>query len=202
MLDRSYLVTANSNNEHYDADCNFCLADFTPELLKQLAKWRAAFLANKKKFPDVDEWRIGNTHATFISRKAAEALLGEEKFEEMDSESGGDPFPVLNRDGIDLEKFDATVADEIRLVSDGFWWEASPRHSEIIVGSEFFRWKWFTQCAHCGHHRSDHAKGKCLFDATTYKANALMPDSNVQGRGHRAAKRRVSKLRAKGKGAR
>ena len=202
ILDKSYLVTVNSDNEHYNADCDFALIDFSPELLRKLARLKKAFLEQKKRFDDLGAWHLSDNGVAFISRKAAEALLGEEKFEEMDSESGGGPYPVVNRDAVDLEKFDATNSDEMVLTADGIWWRAFPKHSEISVGSDFFAWTWFTQCTFCGLRREEHVVGlgftkpQCLFASTGYRA--LLPElaSGLPSRRRRASKRRVSKLRA------
>lgn len=195
-IDKSYIVSANSDNEHFNADCDFALLDFSPELLRKLARLKKAFLEQKRRFKELGSWHLSDwAGATFISRKAAEALLGEEAFDEMDSESGGDPFPVPNRDAVDLEKYDATHSDEVVLAADGVWWRAFPKHAEISVGSSFIPWSWFTQCAHCGLRHDEHARGKCLFTSTSYKA--LQPElaGKLPARRRRSSKRRMPKLR-------
>ena len=195
MKDKSVIVPANSSEESWNADCDFALIDFTPELLRKLVRLKGAFLEQRKRFKEVNSWHLAEYSATFISRKAAEALLGEEKFEEMDSESGGDPFPVPGRDTVDLEKFDATNADEMVLAADGVWWRAFPKHAEISVESAFIPWDWFSQCAHCGLRPREHAKGKCLFSPTGFKALAPGFDSALQARRRRTPKRGLPKLR-------
>lgn len=192
-LSKRFLVRANSNNEHFNADCDFALVTFSPELLRKLGRMKKAFLTQQKRFKDLVEWHSRDTSITFVSRKAAEELLGEEKFEEMDSESGGDPFPVVSDAAVDLEKFDAANSDALVLATDGFWWQAFPDHTEITVGSDFFAWAWFTQCAHCGLRREEHAGGagspSCLFSSTGYRA--LVPElaGGVSPRRRRSPKR-------------
>jgi len=171
MIDQSYLFAAHSNQEGYNSDCDYCVIDFTPELLEKLAAWKKAFYAVKEKLPDVDQWSIGCTGATFVTRKTVEAFLGNKMFKAIEEDDEQLPIKVANRDDIDLAALDVTVADEICMVPGGFWFEAVPRHADgLIVSSDYVSWSWFTDCTNCGHARSTHVKGKCLFAPTSYKA--------------------------------
>jgi hypothetical protein len=169
MTDQSYLVTAHSNQEGYNSDCDYCVVDFTPELLEKLAAWKKAFQKVKKALPDVDMWRIGCTSATFVTRKTVEAFLGNKLFEAIEEDSEQLPIKIPNRDDIDLEKLDATVADEVCMGPAGFWFEGVPRHTDgLVISSDYFPWAWFTECSNCGQPRDVHVKGKCLFAPTKY----------------------------------
>lgn len=175
MIDKSFLVTANSDNEHFNADHDFAVIDFSPELLRKLARLRAAFLAQKKKFKALEAWHLNDPDALFISRKAAKELLGDVPFEDMEEQYVGIPFPIPNRDNVDLEKFDVSRSDEMVISAEGVWWRVFPNHAEITVGSDFFSWDWFTGCTHCGLQPEEHVyalgftKPKCTFSSTSYK---------------------------------
>ena len=173
MITKSYLVAANSNQEGYDSDCNYCIVDFTPEFLRMLTAWKNEFQAVKKKLPDVDLWRIGCTSATFVSVKAVKEFLGEDAYERIEEDSDQLPVALLNHDHmLATEKFDATTADEVCMRPTGIWFEAVPRNEGLVVASDFFPWTWFTQCSNCSKPRDDHTDGKCLFEATTYASTA------------------------------
>ncbi len=188
-MTNSYLVLTNSNNEYSNADCDFALVDFSPKLLRKLSVLKAAFLRQEKQFSELTSWELSTPTAVFISRRAAEALLGEEKFEKMDTESGETPFPVPLH-GVDLEKFDATNSDEMVISAAGVWWRIFPQHTDIHVSSNFFSWEWFTQCAHCGLQRREHTQGKCFFISTSYAARVPGFDNELQTRRRRPVKRR------------
>jgi len=178
-----YLTNATSNNEHYDADCNYAVVYLTPEFLKKLFAWKKAFLANKAKYPDVDAWQIGDTHATFVSSNAVQKVA-EAAYDDLNS--GDDPVILRDGESINLDHFEVTVSDEVHLLRDGFWWEGQPKHSGVVVSSDFVSWKWLTHCVHCQLPKKDHVKGKCLFSSTNYK-------------GHDATTERKPKNRKRGK---
>lgn len=200
MIEMRYIVVANSNNEHFNADCDFALVSFSTQQLRSLGRLRTAFDKTRRRFKDIGSWRVSDYSAAFLSRREVEKLLGDELFEQLDSESGGDPFQVPDTCKINLENIDVTYSDELVLSSDGVWWNAYPKHSEISVGSEFFSWKWFvrevlTQCVHCGLRRGEHARGSCLFSSTRYRQVAPDVLRGFQSRRHRPPKRKVQKLR-------
>ena len=174
MSPKSYLVAANSNQEGYNSDCDYCVVDFTPGFIEKLSVWKKAFQEVKEKFPDVDLWRIGSTSATFVSGKAVKEFLGEEAYERIQDDSDQLPVAMQNYDYLlATEKYDATTADEVCMGPTGFWFEAVPRHSDgLVVSSDFLPWTWFTQCSNCGKPRDEHTDGKCLFEATTYTPKA------------------------------
>lgn len=194
MIEMRYVVPANSNNEHFNADCDFALVSFTAQQLRSLGRLRRAFNKTKRRFKDIGSWRVSDYSAAFLSRREVEKLLGEDLFEQLDSESGGDPFPVPEGCKIDLENIDVTYSDELVLSRDGVWWNAYPKHSEISVGSEFFAWKWFTQCVHCGLRREEHARGACLFSSTQYRSAAPDLHRRRQSRRKHPSRRDLSKL--------
>jgi hypothetical protein len=170
MSTKSYLVTAHSNQEEYNAGCDYCVVDFTPEFLAKLAAWKKAFQGVKESFPDVDLWRIGSTSATFVSAKAVKEFLEEDAYARIEEDSDQLPVALQNYDYLlATEKYDATTADEVCMGPTGFWFEAVPRHSDgLVVSSDYFPWAWFTKCSNCSKPRDEHANGKCLFDATKY----------------------------------
>lgn len=194
MIETQYIVVANSNNEHFNADCDFALVSFSAQQLRSLGCLRTAFNKTKRRFKDIGQWRVSDFSAAFLSRQVVEKLLGEDLFDQLDSESGGDPFPVPATCKINLENIDVTYSDELVLARDGVWWKAYPKHSEISVSSDFFRWKWFTQCANCGLLRDEHARGACLFSSTKYRPAAPDLHRRSQSRRKRHSRRDLSKL--------
>jgi hypothetical protein len=165
---QKYIAVAYSNNEHYNADCDYALISLTPELLRKLVPIRRAFLEQKQICEDLNEWHVTDYSATFISRKAGVALLGEDAVNGIDDSV--DPFPApfrLPQTEGDLE-FDVTISEDVVITAAGFWWHAFPDRAGITVENICIPWEWFTQCTHCNAPREEHVDGKCLFASTTY----------------------------------
>jgi hypothetical protein len=175
VIPKRFLVTASSDNEHFNADCDFVVINFSGELLRKLARLRSAFLAQAKKFKDLESWHLRDSDALFISRNAAKALLGEVPFEEMEEQYVGIPFELSPQHNVDLEKFGVSNSDEVVISADGVWWRVFPSHAEITVGSDFYSWDWFARCTHCGLRPDEHVYGlggsqpKCTFAASAYR---------------------------------
>jgi hypothetical protein len=165
----SFLIQASSNNEHFNADCDFAVITLTPDLLKRLAPLQKAHADMKKKLETFSSFELLDWGASFISRRTAEDLIGEAAFEQADDQvSNGDPFLIPHREGYELNV--EAHADYLVVTGRGIWWRAHPKHADITIESAQLDWVWFTQCVHCGHPKDAHVKGKCLFSPTNYKA--------------------------------
>ena len=176
-----FLVQASSNNEHFNADCDFAVVTMTPDLLKTLAPLQKAHADMKKKLKSFSSFELLDWGASFISRKTAEELIGEAAFEQADDQvSNGDPFLIPYREG--QEMFAEAHADYLVVTGRGIWWRAHPKHSDITVESTQIDWAWFTQCINCGHPPDAHVKRKCLFSSTNYKAYHAKTDSASKDR--------------------
>jgi hypothetical protein len=159
-----YITAASSNNEHDNADCDFAIIRCSPTLVSHLFAVKEGFFAAKKTFPQITLWHLGNYDSYFVSHDAAESVL-----EGYELESGDEPKRVNQEP--DQKKFEMMAAGSVITVQDdGFWFEGYPKHTGITITSEFFPWKWLTHCTNCGLLKSEHAKGKCLFSPTKYKA--------------------------------
>jgi hypothetical protein len=176
----SYIVSASSNNEHFNADCDFAVITLTPDLLKLLPKLQKIHADTKKKLKSFSSFELLDWGATFISRTVAEELLGVAAFERLDGNQEEEPFLVPPRPEYELHG--ETAADYLVVTGRGIWWRAHPKHSDITVESNQIDWAWFTQCINCGHPKSAHAKGKCLFSPTNYKAYHAKTESAARHR--------------------
>jgi hypothetical protein len=163
----TYLVQASSNNEHFNADCDFAVVSLTPTLMKLIPKLQKTHADMKKRLKDFSSFEVADWGASFISRSTAEELLGESAFDTMDR-SDGKPFLIPPRRDYQLTAIEAN-ADYLVATGRGLWWRAHPKHSDIIVESDQIDWGWFTQCVHCGHPKDNHVREKCLFSPTSYK---------------------------------
>jgi hypothetical protein len=190
----SFLVQATSNNEHFNADCDFAVVTLTPDLLKTLAPLQAAHADMKTRLKSFSSFELLDSEASFISRGTAEELLGEAIFEQADDQvSNGDPFLIPPRPDYKLEAIEAH-ADYLVVTGRGIWWRAYPKHSDITIESTQIEWTWFTQCIHCGHPKDVHVKGKCLFSPTNYKAYYAKTESAADHRRVRERRSRKRKL--------
>lgn len=199
---KRYLVKANSDNEHYNADLDFAIITFSKELLAYLSELRSAFIVQQKKHPDIHSWSVRFNGVSFFSYAAAEAMLGDERFEEVNSGSGDDPYKLLDAEVVNLEKFNVELSDEMVLHADGVWWKVNPRDSAITIGTEYFPWIWFSQCTNCGLRREEHARGKCLFSSTRYRAEAPGLARRAKARRKLASDGSLPKLHDVGEGSR
>ena len=168
MNEQSYIVPANSNNEHFNADCDFAVITLTAELLALFPKLQKTFAVTSKRLKHFSSFELQDWSVSFISRTVAEACLGEKDFEALDGGGDGDPYPFSLPPDAEL-KAEAT-SDYLVVTGRGIWWRAHPKHSDITVESGQIDWVWFTQCIYCGHPKDAHVKGTCLFSPTTYKA--------------------------------
>jgi hypothetical protein len=184
MSGQSYLLSASSNNEHFNADCDFAVVTMTPDLLKLLPKLQKTFADVQKRLKDISSFELHGWSASFIRRSTAEELVGEAAFDQMEDQvSNGELFLVPPRPGYELNA--EAHADYLVVTGRGIWWGAHPKHSDITVESGQIDWAWFTQCIHCGHAKDTHVKGKCLFSPTNYKAHYAKTDGTTHHRGVR-----------------
>jgi len=181
MVIHSYMVPANSNNEHFNADCDFAVVTLTPDLLKLLPKLQKIWAATQKQVKSLALLEVTDWGASFIKRSTAEELLGEKVFDEMESNYQEKPFLIPYRADYKLEAIEAH-ADYLVVTGRGVWWKAYPKHADISVESGQIDWAWFARCAYCGLSKEEHVKGKCLFSPTNYKAQHAKTEGATHNR--------------------
>lgn len=167
---KRYLVKTNSDQEHFNADLDFAIIEFSAPMLRRLGELKTTFFEHQKQLPELLTWELRDNSVSFFSYNAAQTMLGEEAFEDMNSESGGDPYKLPDAAQVNQEKFDVSLSDEMVISASGVWWKINPAHSSVSVGSDFLAWAWFDQCHNCGLRRDEHARGHCLFNSTRYRA--------------------------------
>jgi hypothetical protein len=163
-----YIVPANSNNEHFNADCDFAVIELTADLLKLLRKLQKVWASTHKQVKSLATLDVTDFHVSFIKRSTAEKLLEEKAFEAMESNYYDKPFLLPPQ--ADPEPIVEAYSDYLVITGRGVWWKAYPKHADISVESGQIDWEWFSRCAHCGLSKEEHVKGKCLFSSTNYKA--------------------------------
>lgn len=199
---KRYLVKSSGDNEYASADLDWAIVTFSKELFEYLSNLRSAFCAQKKKHPDIHSWSVRFDGVSFLSHLAVGAMLGEERFEEINSGSGDDPYKLPDEVEVDREKFNVEFSDEMVIHADGVWWKVNPRDSAITVGTDYFPWLWFSQCCNCGLRKEEHARGKCLFTSTRYSAEAPYLAGRAKARRKRAEDGALPELRDAGEGSR
>jgi len=183
VTSRSYIVSANSNNEHFDADCNFAVITLSPALLKNIAELRGAYNDVLTRIKNFTSLEARDVTVAFISGISAENILGVPEFERMERATSNDedPFPVKDGVAWPLDKIEAH-SDYVHVDGRGIWWKTYPKHSDVIVETNQIPWGWFSRCKHCAKEKTAHAKGNCLFSSTTYEANCVSIDGGSKVR--------------------
>lgn len=184
MSQRSgYLMNASSNNENWNADCDYAIWTVDAKTWPYLLKLTSKFKEVARRTPGLHRWFVYSSDVTFISRRAAERLFGEEEVEALQS---GDPPVNVTWDDTLLDGFDQTVSDSLLIGKDGFWWEAQPKHADnLTVGTDFVSLPWFARtCRFCGHDKEQHAAKKCLFGSTSFAP--IVSDTRGKAKNRRA----------------